>query len=639
MDSVIEITRAAELKLLEQILDTKGPDIIGLYGIAGIGKSMLVNSLVKRHPDCCIKINCQLIEPTPHAFIKQLQTLVNSQADLSLLRDDISPGTILVLDQFESFTLMESWLRRDFIPAMNGQLKLVFSGRLHPDMQWVINPPDNTEFRALKLSSLSFNSALHYLEHQGHSHSKAVSINHFANGHPLAMQLASSAVRAQPERCLSDAPPNEVIQILVHYFAEDIKEPVLRQALEATSVVRRINESILSEMLKLDSCTSEELFERLRKIDFIEHREDGLSLHEVLKNVLSANLKARYPDGYGIYRDRACRILLREMQTAPASQLWRYTADILYLVENPVIRSAFFPPDDVREYSVEPAREADKASVMGIVALHEPVNSLDIYECWWQQQINVFHCVKNSENRVVGFYCLIKPDEVPPTLLRSDPVTDAWCKHVKVNNNDKPGQNLFIRRWLSHEEGESAGGVQAACWLDIKRTYLEMRPKLRNVYLTLCDLKPYAPVAVELGFQVLGTEIDINGQRYYTAMLDMGAGSVDGWISKRLLNEIRQDAETMDYPSWFDLKARQVNLHGNRVDLTPLEFGTLELLMNNQGIAVSRKELLRKVWDIDYEGSSNVVDTIVRSLRKKLYEQSSAIQSVRGVGYRYMKSS
>jgi DNA-binding response OmpR family regulator len=361
------------------------------------------------------------------------------------------PGIILILDQFESYTQMDSWLRREFMPVMIGHLKLLVSGRLPPDTQWVINPLDHIEFSSLKLNSLSFSSAVHYLEQQGHSAADAASINHFANGHPLALQLASSVIRARPERCLSDVPSNEVTQTLVDYFAEDILDPAVRQALEAASVVRRINEAILSEMLDIDSRAGAELYEQLGKIDFIERREDGLSLHEVLKNVLSARLKARYPANYGLYRRRASRRLLKEMQLAPASQLWRYTADILYLVENPVIRSAFSPPDDVGEYSAEPARE------------------------------------------------------------------------------------------------------------------------------------------------------------------------------------------TVSYPSWFDLKARQVNLHGNKIDLTPLEFGTLELLMSNQGAAVSRKELLRQVWDIQYEGSSNVVDTIIRSLRKKLYEQSSAIQAVRGVGYRYMQ--
>ena len=42
---------------------------------------------------------------------------------------------------------------------------------------------------------------------------------------------------------------------------------------------------------------------------------------------------------------------------------------------------------------------------------------------------------------------------------------------------------LFMRRWLAAETGESPSAVQAACWIDLKRKYLELRPNLRRVYL------------------------------------------------------------------------------------------------------------------------------------------------------------
>ncbi|XAW88500.1 helix-turn-helix domain-containing protein [Vibrio sp. CDRSL-10 TSBA] len=56
--------------------------------------------------------------------------------------------------------------------------------------------------------------------------------------------------------------------------------------------------------------------------------------------------------------------------------------------------------------------------------------------------------------------------------------------------------------------------------------------------------------------------------------------------------------------------------------------------MTYQGNVVSRKALLEQVWGIHYEGASNVVDTIIVSLRRKLADQSNMIETVRGVGYR-----
>ncbi len=640
MRSVVDTTRVSELNFLEQVFDKKGPDVIGLYGIPGVGKSTLINQFIHRHPQQCLVINCQQIEPTPKAFLQKLSTLVQSEATLSAICKELKPDTILVLDQFESFNLIETWLRREFMPSVSGHLKIIFSGRIHPDIQWVINPPDNSEFRSLKLNCLSFASAVSYLQTLGHTKIVAMGINQFAHGHPLALQLASSAVLEQSERNLNNIPPNDVVETLVRYFVEDIKDPLLRQALEATSIVRRINESLLARMLNIEGSKAANLYNALSEIEFIEHREDGLSLHDILKNVISANMKSHSPPRYCQYRHGACVLLNEEMKNASPSQLWRYTADIIYLVENPVIRSAFFPPFDQKQYSVVPADKNDKEAVFEIIYKHEPTLLARTYRQWWDKQINTFHCVKNANNQTVGFYCLIKPNEVPSDLIAQDPITSNWMHHLSEDGkNCFPHQCLFIRRWLSLNDGESLNGVQAACWLDIKRAYLEMRPELRRVYLTLNDLQPYSPVATELGFQVLDLDTIVDDKTYYSAMLDMGEGSVDGWISKRLIQEVYQDQTQLHAPEWFDKNAHQLIINANRIDLTPLEFGTLEYLLNDNGSAVTRKELLKQVWGIEYEGSSNVVDTIIKSLRKKLDDKANIIQSVRGVGYRYLDNS
>ncbi|EMA2444852.1 winged helix-turn-helix domain-containing protein [Vibrio fluvialis] len=85
---------------------------------------------------------------------------------------------------------------------------------------------------------------------------------------------------------------------------------------------------------------------------------------------------------------------------------------------------------------------------------------------------------------------------------------------------------------------------------------------------------------------------------------------------------------------WFDSGARQLKVNQHPIDLTPLEFGVLSILFHHQGAAVSRKLLLEHVWGIHFEGSSNVVDTIIVSLRRKLCGYAHCIETVRGVGYR-----
>jgi len=190
---------------------------------------------------------------------------------------------------------------------------------------------------------------------------------------------------------------------------------------------------------------------------------------------------------------------------------------------------------------------------------------------------------------------------------------------------------LFLRRWLSFEHGEMPSPIQAACWLDIKRTYMALRPNLRRVYLTVCDLPTYAPAALQLGFRPIAkAEVKLDDTTYHAAMLDFGPASVDGWLAGLAAAELG-----LEEGGILDIDAHELVLEGQRIALTPLEFGVMHYLYQHEGKAVTRISLLEYVWGYTYEGGSNVVDEVVRSLRKKLGERASVVETVRGVGYRF----
>jgi hypothetical protein len=198
--------------------------------------------------------------------------------------------------------------------------------------------------------------------------------------------------------------------------------------------------------------------------------------------------------------------------------------------------------------------------------------------------------------------------------------------HLELEPMPRQQRALFLRRWLSAEDGEAPSPVQAACWVDVKRKYLELRPNLRRVYLAVRDLKPYAAAAQKLGFRVLGGAV---GDGYYSAMLDFGPSSVDGWLGRLVAAELGVQE---DGP--LDCAARELIVNGRRVGLTRLEFRVMEFLYTRAGKAVPRSSLLENVWDQSYDGGGNVVDVVIRALRKKLGEKASLIETVHGIGYR-----
>lgn len=84
----------------------------------------------------------------------------------------------------------------------------------------------------------------------------------------------------------------------------------------------------------------------------------------------------------------------------------------------------------------------------------------------------------------------------------------------------------------------------------------------------------------------------------------------------------------------MNVKKHEVTVDGQIVPLTLKEFELLERLMRNRNIVLTRDQLLEDIWGYDFDGETRTVDVHVRTLRHKLGEKGSIIETVRGVGYR-----
>jgi two-component system copper resistance phosphate regulon response regulator CusR len=85
----------------------------------------------------------------------------------------------------------------------------------------------------------------------------------------------------------------------------------------------------------------------------------------------------------------------------------------------------------------------------------------------------------------------------------------------------------------------------------------------------------------------------------------------------------------------LDCIRRKVVRGAETIDLAPKEFGILEYMMRNKGRPLSRTMIVEHVWDMDYDGLTNIVDVYIRHLRSKIDDRypQKLIQTVRGIGY------
>lgn len=85
----------------------------------------------------------------------------------------------------------------------------------------------------------------------------------------------------------------------------------------------------------------------------------------------------------------------------------------------------------------------------------------------------------------------------------------------------------------------------------------------------------------------------------------------------------------------INLPQYTVYLNKQKMDFTYKEFELLRFLVQNRGVVFSRKDLLGKIWGVEYIGGTRTVDVHIRRLRGKLGDEfNSVIETVRNVGYR-----
>ncbi|MBQ2656944.1 MAG: response regulator transcription factor [Erysipelotrichaceae bacterium] len=87
----------------------------------------------------------------------------------------------------------------------------------------------------------------------------------------------------------------------------------------------------------------------------------------------------------------------------------------------------------------------------------------------------------------------------------------------------------------------------------------------------------------------------------------------------------------------LDKDAHAITVDGKRVDLANKEYELLLYLMKNMGNALTRQQIISKVWGYEYDSDDRTLDTHMKLLRKDLGKYGEYITTIRGVGYRFEK--
>jgi hypothetical protein len=616
--------RDAELRLLRQVTAQGGPVVAYLHGPGGIGKTALLSALdasLEEEGVPRLHLAAGSVEPTPTAILaalgKALDREVQAAAELAAALAGTQGVTVVMVDDVDTWRLAASWLRTELLPALPASTRFVLAGTVPPPPVWLSEY--GPYFLDIKLGPLARPASDAAVAAANLAPEAAERIWRLTGGHPLGLRMAIHAAQSGSLGTAREAGElaNAILGALGHGD--------LRRAVEACAIVRRGNRALLSAILAVEEPIPLALLEAVEALPFATRDAEGIYIAEPVRRAVVEWLSGVEPERYQLWRKTAADWIVKQLRAAGRSGRWRYMADLLHLLEQPALRNAFFPPDEEAP-PVEAARPDDFAQIFAIAEQREGSEERTCLQIWAQRLPHRFSVARGAAGEVLAFYLFARQDDPHLGLAAIDPFFAAWQSHLAAHPVD--GEVLFIRQLLA--KGDTAhAAARTACILDLKRNYIE-RWSLARIYS--CAFDEDRDLLHRLGFRPL--ELAETGVRD-TMILEVPGGDIIDWVSA-LVDAGPQGMAEHDQLD-FARDRREIVVEGRAIELTPLEAQVLAELIDHAPAVVRREDLIERIWRRAFVGS-NVVDTVVRTLRKKLGPRRDCIQTVAKAGYRYVAS-
>ena len=527
------VGRERERDRLESLLAPGGPAVVFVHGAPGIGKSVLVDAVVAATGRQAIRLDARRVEPTPASFLEASSAAVDRAAvTAGELGDAMQQGdiSVLVIDGYERLRLIDDWIRDHLVPALPALSTTVIVTRTPPNAAWRTG-----EWRQLadevEVGPMSEHDAAALVEQRIGRGDANEQVLRFGRGHPLALHLAADAVARRPDLTLHDGPPPQVVEELVDVFLDELPAST-RAVVRDVSLLRRVTPPTLAAICAatMPNVAVEEVWQTLRELAFVTTSPVGLELDSVVQDVIASSVELREPGRARRIRQIAGAAAFDEATRSPG---WESTADLLHLVQNPVIRDAFSPPPG-QQYVIDSARSPDRDAVGAIVASTDGDRSTSWLDAWWQSQQRAFRALRAADGSVRGVAIVAPFDVLAPDVADRDPVVARIGADLQRRPLGANLRALVVRRVLTAAAGELPSSEYSALIVDLKRYYLELRPALVRVYAVGFDRSLNAAVLEPMGFIPVANDAGLVEQEVGIWSLEFGSRSVDEWLARHI---------------------------------------------------------------------------------------------------------
>ena len=509
------VGRATELAFFDSLLVEDPPaNVVLVHGPGGIGKSTLLREVARRgeaHGRVPRIVDARDLAPVP------------GQIEQALDGVDADTLPLVMFDTYERMAAAGAYLRQRLLPSLPERSLVVLAGRSAPEPEWFQGGWEQVTVE-YEVQPLGRSDGTTLLEERGIEDEELQGeLLAWSGGSPLALTLAADAVLAggswNPQR-IEDRP--ELVRALIRHLARTELDGGNLDVMAVVALARATTRALLEEVLPgVDAAAAEEW---LRSRSFTEQTSTGVTLHDIVRKALRADLRLREPE-----RERELRRRIAEHLHARALRgETRLITDLAELVDNPAIRWGLGAEGTV-EYRVDEVRPEDFGPADELVRLR-PGGA-----AWWKAARPIVEeapeCVVVARDRrdaIAGICIFATPRTAPPAAER-DPLLSRWLAHAREHH---PDGNVMLWRDSLDLSADYTGDLGSRV-LAILNTAAILRSGLVNPRISYLPIDPANEAAVAFSQNVGARhapelDVDLGGVKHECHILDSGPGGVLG---------------------------------------------------------------------------------------------------------------
>ncbi|WP_354699987.1 hypothetical protein DSM112329_00245 [Paraconexibacter sp. AEG42_29] len=530
-DETTFVGRDRELRLFDRLLDDGArSSVVFCHGPGGVGKSTLLREVARRavrRGYTPVLVEGRDLAPVP------------GQLEAALAGVAAHERPLVMFDTYERMSAAGGYLRSRVLPALPEGALVVVAGRRAPEPGWLADGWEHIT-TALELGPLGDDEAAALVAQHGLDDAATVtSLVRWANGSPLALALGAEAAATSdgdadaPRLTALDDDP-DLAQALLQRLARAELDGGDLDVLAVASIARVTYASMLQDVLP--GTDSEEAEAWLRGLSFAEPVGAGVTLHDLVRRALRAELRRRDPD-----RERELRRRVADHLYARASAgEGRFMVDLADLVDDPIIRwgfgantSAAHRVDHVRAGDVDTAEELFLARKQGAHG-------------WWSGTRRFFEeapqrivVARDDTDALCGVCVAVTPHNAP-AFAEQDRVLGPWLAHARATI---PDGNVLVWR-DAIDLTTPADGHEASPVVAILNKAAMLRSGLVNQRWSYLPIDPDNPIAAAFAAAVGARHepsLDVvfsTGRTVQCHILDHGAGGVLGMTRDAVYREL-----------------------------------------------------------------------------------------------------